>query len=274
MAAESADQIQVAGTEIVSPLADTVGFVQRQITDADILIGTFQGIQNMTLLQLFRRKIYQFVITQFQMPETGLPLPERNIAVDKARQMIQTVPSADSLLVLILHQRFEGRDNNGNPGQEHCRQDKTLAFAAACGCYAENAAACQHRCQNAMLKRMHRLEPEKPIGNVVNSLLNPSAIRRKKHLPVLKTPANGCDLGFFRGKVFPDAPFFTVPSGDYVFDTYLFPMNQRRNLNPWCLFYEKLPHIRMPRAQFDKFSIRFFFFNIIRIIHHRQIALI
>ena len=103
-----ASKLTVFGSEVVSPLADAVGLVDRHEAD---LAGRQQRQKGVAALadQPFRRYIQEAVASVAETRDNGRLFGGcQRAVVDRGRH-----PVPDERVDLVLHQRDEGRDDEG-----------------------------------------------------------------------------------------------------------------------------------------------------------------
>jgi hypothetical protein len=114
---------EIVGTEVVSPLAHTVGFVDHEETDG----APDQVLEKRAVLEPFGCEVQDLALA---FADHAVCLTRfRGVEVRVHGDRLYAV--GEELVVLILHQCDERRDNDRQPFEHHCRElvDERLAAA-------------------------------------------------------------------------------------------------------------------------------------------------
>jgi hypothetical protein len=165
------DQYDVSQGRLRPDQVRTVTVTEAVVDMGEMLLSLPRRYVERLGLQRYRTRK-----AQIHPLESGHALREPNVPVDVSGQVVQAVAGGEPLVILVLHQGFEGRNDDRHPGQEQGWQDVALALAAAGRGDAQDAAAAQHPAQDAVLERAHLREAEQAVGDVVDSRLDPLII--------------------------------------------------------------------------------------------------
>ena len=145
-------QPRVVRPEIVSPLADAVGLVDRQQLQPHRL----HRLQEPRAAEPLRRHVDQPVVAGRHAFQPGILLGQRERTVDERHGDFERL----ELIDLVLHQGDERGDNQRQPIQDQGRQLVAEALPPARGHHAETVAACQHGRNDFLLAGPERRQPE------------------------------------------------------------------------------------------------------------------
>ncbi|MCZ7572419.1 MAG: hypothetical protein M5U01_28025 [Ardenticatenaceae bacterium] len=101
--------VQVIGSKVVAPLGDTVRLIHRQQADSDLS----QSLLESDAAQPFRRHVGQAERPGRQGAQAAGPLGNRESAVDSGGRDA----AAGQTIHLVLHQRNQRRDDQGQAGE-------------------------------------------------------------------------------------------------------------------------------------------------------------
>ena len=115
-------QLAVLRPEVVAPFRDAMRLVDRQA----VQIGGFQQTERARHQQRFRRDVQQLDLAAAHAGHVLLVLLGRQGAVEEQRRHAQRV----ELLHLVLHQGDQGRDDDGQAGEDQGRELVAQRLAA------------------------------------------------------------------------------------------------------------------------------------------------
>ena len=114
---------RIVRPEVVPPVGDAVGFVDREKIDLDLR----ERFQKSRAAEPLGRDVDQLVSAGFDAIQSGGPLQLAQAGVNERRRDA----SRGELLHLILHQCNQRRDDEGDPGQHHRRKLIAKALSRA-----------------------------------------------------------------------------------------------------------------------------------------------
>ena len=138
-------QPQVFGPEIVAPLRDAMGLVDREQIDRQ----SAQHFQRVVARQPLGRDIEQTQRAIFQRAEDALTLAAVGRGVQRRRGNAEFAELGD----LIAHQGDQRRNHHGQAFARQRRKLETERFAAAGRHHREHVLAAEHRAQDFLLTR-------------------------------------------------------------------------------------------------------------------------
>ena len=62
-----------------------------------VLVGSTQAVQHPAPLELLGCEVGELVVAQLESPQTGMPLLEGEVAVECRREVVEAVPTPDTL---------------------------------------------------------------------------------------------------------------------------------------------------------------------------------
>jgi hypothetical protein len=145
-------QLQVVGTEVVSPLGDAMSLVDREERDGRPL----EEGQEALVVEPLRRDVQQLQRAAVQLPGDLLDLRRRQRRVQPRRRD----PPPSQGIDLILHQGDERGHDQRDPGLSQGGQLVTEGLASAGRKYPQRGAVDLERPQHLALSRPEAREPE------------------------------------------------------------------------------------------------------------------
>ena len=148
-------QAQILRPKVMPPLADTVRLVHREQLRPQL----FRQRGKLRREKPLRRHVQQPSETVLELPHHLAPLDRRQRAVEQHRRD----PLVSQLLDLVLHQRDQRRDDDGQPVLDRCGKLIAQALARPRRHDAEHVLAAQHVLDHLALGRPKFVEAEEVL---------------------------------------------------------------------------------------------------------------
>ena len=134
---------KIARAEIVPPLADAMRLIHREQRHTN----RAQALRGGAHVEALGRDVEQLHLAPFRSRESARHLRARERGVDERGRQVACGERID----LVLHQRDERRDHDGEPGKHQRGHLEAQGFSAASGQNDQRVALLQHRLDGALL---------------------------------------------------------------------------------------------------------------------------